>query len=127
LGVPNYFSGGMIYADLLGIFVYTLIAMGFRFWSLRVEESQTPDAPQRRMTAREALLLYRFNGIRAHIARIVYWLWMVFIVLVVAAIAISAFEDPRILPSNLIALAAWVGWAIGLRYWAVSRNERAKA
>ena len=40
LGIPNYFSGGLIYADLIGIFMYTLIAMAFRFWSLRVEESQ---------------------------------------------------------------------------------------
>jgi hypothetical protein len=127
LGVPNYFSGGLIYADLLGIFVYTLVAMGFRFWSLRVEESQTADAPQRRMSIRDALLLYRFNGIRARLARIVYWLWAAFVVLVVAAIVISAFEDPRVLPSNLIALVAWIGWAIGLRYWAVSHNDRAKA
>ena len=40
LGIPNYFSGGLIYADLIGIFMYTLIAMAFRFWSLRAEESQ---------------------------------------------------------------------------------------
>lgn len=32
LGVPNYFSGGLIYVDPLGIVIYTLMAMGFRFW-----------------------------------------------------------------------------------------------
>jgi hypothetical protein len=127
LGVPNYFSGGLIYADLLGIFVYTLVAMAFRLWALRVEESQPADAPQRRVTVRDAMLFYRFTGIRARIARIVYWLWAAFTVLAVIAIAISAFEDPRVLPANLVALVAWVGWAMGLRYWAVSHSERATA
>lgn len=124
LGVPNYFSGGLIYADLLGIFLFTLIAMGFRFWALRVEESQPADAPQRRMTLRDALLLYRFTGIRARIARIVFWFWVAFTVLVVVAIVISVFEDPRVLPANLVALVAWIGWAVGLRYWAVSHSDR---
>ena len=127
LGVPNYFSGGLIYSDLIGIAMYTLIAMGFRFWALRVEEAQHAEGPQRRMTVREILLMYRFNGTRARIARIVYWLWVAFLVLVVVAIAISAFEDVRVLPSNLIALVAWVGWGVGLRYWAEAHNERAKA
>jgi hypothetical protein len=125
LGVPNYFSGGLIYADLLGIVVWTVIAMGFRFWSLRVEETHAADEPERRMTLQDALLLQRFTGIRAHFARIVYWLWIVFIVLASIAIAISAFDDPRVLPSNLIALVAWVGWTVGLRYWAQSHNQRA--
>lgn len=125
IGVPNYFSGGLIYADLLGIVLYTLIAMGFRFWSLRAEESQSVDSPRRRMTVRGALLFYRFNGIRAHIARIVYWIWLALTVLVVTAIVISAFQDPRTLPSNVVVLVAWFGWAVGLRYWAVSHSERA--
>lgn len=127
LGVPNYFSGGLIYADLLGIFVYTLVAMGFRFWALRVEEAEPTDAPQRRMTLREALLLYRFTGIRARVARLVYWLWAALTVLIVVAIVISAVEDPRVLPANLVALVAWAGWAVGLRYWAQSHHQRAAA
>ncbi len=125
IGVPNYFSGGLIYADLLGIFIYTLIAMGFRFWSLRAEESQSDDSPRQRMTLRDALLFYRFNGIRAYIARVVYWIWLALTVVVVTAIVISAFEDPRTLPSNVVVLVAWFGWAVGLRYWAVSHSERA--
>jgi hypothetical protein len=124
LGVPNYFSGGLIYADLIGISLYTLVAMGFRFWSLRVEQAEH-NAPRRRLTLRNTLLLYGFTGIRARFARIVYWLWVAFLVLVVLAIAISAIEDPRVLPSNLIALVAWVGWGCGLRYWAESHNDRA--
>ena len=125
LGVPNYFSGGMIYVDLLGIVIYALIAMAFRSWSLRAEESLSADAPQRRMTVRDALLLYRFNGIRAHIARIVFWFWVALTVLVLAAMVFTAVEDPRTIPSNLVVLVAWVGWSIGLRYWAVSHSERA--
>ena len=125
LGVPNYFSSGLIYADLLGISLYTVVAMGFRLWSLRVEHAEHTDAPQRRLTMRSALLLYRFTGIRARIVRVVYWLWMAFLALVVVAVALSAFEDPRVLPSNVVALVAWVGWGVGLRYWAESHNDRA--
>ena len=127
LGVPNYFSGGLIYADLLGIFVYTLIAMGFRFWALRVEEAEPAEEPQRRMTLRDVLLLYRFTGIRSRIARIVYWIWVALTVLIVIDTVVSAVEDPRVLPSNVVALVAWVGWTVGLRYWARSHNDRAAA
>lgn len=122
LGVPDYFARGFIYADLLGIFIWTLVAMGFRFWALRAEESTTTS---RRFTVRDALLLSRLTGIPANIARVVYWLWLLFTLVVIVAIVISAFTDPRSLPSNLIALIAWVGWAIGLRFWALSHSERA--
>lgn len=125
LGIPNYFSGGLIYADLTGIFMYTLIAMAFRFWSLRVEESQAVAAPQSRMTLRRALMLYRFKRPRATIARFVFYCWVALTVLVAIDTVVSTFDDPRVLPSNLVALVAWVGWAVGLRYWAVSLNERA--
>ncbi len=125
LGVPNYFSGGFIYADLIGIVLYTLIAMGFRFWSLRAEESQA-SSTRDRMTLRRALLFYRSTGLRATLARFVFHLWVMFTILVVAATVVSTFEDPRVLPSNLVALLAWLGWAVGIRYWAVSLDERAK-
>ncbi|WP_123025319.1 hypothetical protein [Mycolicibacterium stellerae] len=126
LGVPNYFSGGLIYADLLGIVLYTLIAMGFRFWSLRAEESRAP-APRDRMTIRRALLFYRFTGSRAKLARFVFHLWVLFTIIVVVATVVSSVDDPRTLPSNLIAMLGWLGWAAGMRYWAVSRDERARA
>jgi len=126
-GVPNYFSGGLIYADLLGISIWTVVAMGFRFWSLRVEKSQRTDPPPRRLTVRDALLLSRLAGVRANIARIIYWLWLVLTVGIVIASTISAFTDPRTLPSNLIVLVPWVGWAVGIRYWAASLSERASA
>lgn len=99
--------------------------MIFRFWSLRAEESEATVAPEGRMTLRRALLLYKFNGPRAVIARFVFHCWAAVAVLVVVATALSSFGDPRTLPSNVISLVAWVGWAIGIRYWAVSLNERA--
>ncbi len=124
LGIPNYFSGGLIYADLIGIFLYTLIAMAFRFWSLRVEESQATVAPRGRMTLRRALLLYRFKGSRATVARFVFHCWVALTVLVAVATVLSIVDDPRVLPSNLVAFVAWIGWAVGLRYWAASLNDR---
>jgi hypothetical protein len=125
IGVPNYFSGGLIYADLLGIFIYTVIAMGFRLWSLRAEESRSADSARNRMTVRRALLFYRLNGIRAQVARVVYWIWLALAVFVVVAMVISAVTDARTLPSNVVVLVAWFGWAVGLRYWAVSHSQRA--
>jgi hypothetical protein len=125
LGVPNYFSGGLIYADLGGIFTYTLIAMAFRFWALRVEDSHSAEEPRHRMTLRNALLLYQFHGVGAHLARIVFWIWMALTAAIVVAIVVDAFGDPRILPSNVVVLVAWIGWAVGIRYWAEARNERA--
>jgi len=125
LGVPNYFSGGRIYLDLLGIVVWTLVAMGIRFWSLRAEETQPGDEPERRMTLRDIVLLYRLTGIRAQVARIVFWVWILLTVLLAVASVLSALDDPRTLPSNLVSLVAWIGWAVGLRYWAASASERA--
>lgn len=52
---------------------------------------------------------------------------MALTVLIVVETVVSAFEDPRVLPSNVVALAAWVGWTVGLRYWAQSHNDRAAA
>lgn len=125
LGIPNYFSRGLIYTDLLGIFAWTLIAMGFRFWSLRAEETHSEDEPERRMTLRDALLLYRFTGIRARIARIVFFFWTLLTVMIVFVTVESAIDDPRTLLTNVVSLIAWVGWAVGLRYWALSHSERA--
>ena len=44
LGIPDYFSGGVIYGDLITVFVFTVIAMGCRMWSLRIEESPATTA-----------------------------------------------------------------------------------
>jgi hypothetical protein len=124
LGIPNYFSRGVIYADLIGIFMYTVIAMAFRFWSLRAEESQATVAPRGRMTLRRALLLYRFKGSRATVARFVFHCWVALTVLVAVATVLSSVDDPRVLPANLVGFVAWIGWAVGLRHWAASLNDR---
>jgi hypothetical protein len=124
VGIPNYFSGGFVYGDLIAIAVVTIVAMALRFWSLRVEKSEPPKQPQDRLTVRKALLLYRFQRPAATIARIVFWFWVALTTLVVIAAVLGAFDEPRLIPSSLVGLAAWVGWAIGLRYWAVSLNER---
>jgi hypothetical protein len=124
LGIRNYFSGGFVYGDLIAVAVMTVVAMSLRFWSLRIEEAEPTDPPRSRMTLRRALLLYRFKRPTARIARIVFWLWAALALLVVIASALSAFDDPRLLPSNLFSLIAWTGWAVGIRYWAASLNER---
>jgi hypothetical protein len=125
LGIPDYFSGGFIYGDLIAVAVMTVIAMALRFWSLRVEKSQPTEQPRSRLTLRRALLLYRFNRPAASIARSVFWFWAALTILVVIAGVLGAFDEPRLIPSSLVGLVAWVGWAIGLRHWAVSLNERA--
>ncbi|MBX7433581.1 hypothetical protein JDV09_15895 [Mycobacterium sp. Y57] len=124
LGVPNYISGGLVYADLIGIAMYTLVAMGFRFLSLRAETSPE-SAPHDPMTVRRALLLHRLTGIRAKFARLVFHLWVMLIVLIAVIMVVTSIDDPRVLPANVIVLIAWCGWAVGLRYWAVSLDQRA--
>jgi hypothetical protein len=123
LGIPDYFSGGFIYGDLIAIALVTVIAMALRFWSLRVE-SQPTEQPRSRLTVRNALLLYRFHRPAASIARIIFWFWAALVIFVVIAAVLGAFDEPRLIPASLVGLVAWVGWAIGLRYWAASLNER---
>jgi len=125
LGIPNYFSGGLIYGDLIAVAVATVIAMALRFWSLRVEKSQPPERPRSRLTLRRALLIYRFNRPAATFARIVFWFWAALAILAFIGAVLGAFDEPQLIPSSLVGLIAWVGWAIGLRHWAVSLNERA--
>jgi hypothetical protein len=124
LGIPDYFSGGLIYGDLMAVAAVTVIAMALRFWSLRVENSQPTAQPRSRLTFRRALLLYRFHRPAASIARIIFWFWAALAIIVVIAAVLGAFDEPRLIPASLIGLVAWVGWAIGLRYWAASLNER---
>jgi len=123
LGIPNYFSGGLIYGDLIAICVMTVVAMAFRFSALHVEKSE-PTARYRRLTLRRALLLYRFKRPTAAIARTVFWFWTAVTILLAMTIVLSVFDDPRLIPANLAALVAFAGWAVGLRYWAISLNER---
>ena len=122
LGRPDYFTGGLIYGDLIAVAVAMVIAMGFRFWALRAEDAEPGDHP--RMTLRRAMLLYPFGRAGAKIARLVFWGWTILTVVVIVATAVTAFNDLRLLPANAIALIAWVGWAVGLRYWAATMNER---
>jgi hypothetical protein len=123
LGVPNYFSGGFIYDDLISIVVWMVLAMAFRVGALHIEKSQ-PTAPTRRLTLRSVLLLYRFKRRAAAAARVVFWVWTGLTILIAISIVVAVFEDPRLLPADLLALVAFAGWAVGLRYWAISLNER---
>jgi hypothetical protein len=127
LGIPNYFSGGRIYGDLIALSVMTLIAMTFRFLALYVEKSGPVPEAQGRMTVRRALLLYRFTRPAAKIARVVFWMWILFAMLGPIGILMDAFQDPRLIPGDLVGAATLVGWAIGLRYWALSLEGRGRA
>jgi hypothetical protein len=70
------------------------------------------------------LLLYRFKRPAAAIARIVFWAFTSLTMLSLVAVVLDGFEDPRLIPGDLVALVAFVGWAVGLRYWAVSLDAR---
>ena len=54
IGIPNYFSEGLIYGDLIAVCVVTVVAMVFRFSALHVEKSE-PTSRSRRLTLRSAL------------------------------------------------------------------------
>lgn len=123
IGIPNYFSEGLIYGDLIAVCVVTVVAMAFRFSALHVEKSE-PAAQNRRLTLRSALLLYSFNWRAAAIARIVFWFWTALTIVMAIATVLSGFDERLLIPVNLISLVAFVGWTVGLRYWAISLNAR---
>jgi hypothetical protein len=123
IGIPNYFSEGLIYGDLIAVCVVTVVAMAFRFSALHVEKSQ-PTARNRRLTLRSALLLYRVKRPAAAVARVVFWFWTALTILMAIATVLTGFDEPRLIPVNLVSLVAFVGWAVGLRYWAVSLDAR---
>lgn len=58
------------------------------------------------------------------IARIVFYFFVAVTILVTADAVVAVYNDPRLIPANLLAVAAFVGWAVGVRYWAASLNER---
>jgi hypothetical protein len=123
LGVPDYFSGGFFYGDVVAVAVMMVAAMAFRFGALHVEDSDAAAADQL-LTLRRALLWYRLRRPAAVIARIVFYLWVALTVVVAGLVVVVVYDDPRLIPANLLALAVFVGWAIGLRYWVVSLDDR---
>jgi hypothetical protein len=123
LGIPDYFSAGFFYGDVAAVAVMMVVAMAFRFGSLHVEDSDAAAADQR-LTLRRALLLYRLRRPAAVIARIVFYLWVALSIVVAGVVLVAVYDDPRLIPANLLALAVFVGWAVGLRYWAVSLEDR---
>ncbi len=114
---------GLAVLPLIVPFIVLAVALLLLFSALHVEKSE-PTARYRRLTLRRALLLYRFKRPTAAIARTVFWFWTALTILLAMTIVLSVFDDPRLIPANLAALVAFAGWAIGLRYWAVSLNER---
>ena len=127
LGIPDYFSRGFVYGDLIAICVSMVIAMAFRFSSQHIENSEPLAEAQGRMTLRRALLLYEFTRPAARIARVVFWFCVVLMLFNPVAIALDVFKDPRLLPGDLVALVAFTGWTVGVRYWAVSLEGRERA
>lgn len=123
LGIQDYFSGGAVYGDIIAVAIMTVSAMAFRFGSLHVENSDAAMADGK-LTLRRALLLYRFQRWTAVIARIVFYFFVAVTILVTADAVVAVYNDPRLIPANLLAVAAFVGWAVGVRYWAASLNER---
>lgn len=127
LGIPDYFSRGLVYGDLVGICVSMVIAMAFRFSSQHTENLAPLAAARGRLTLRRALLLCEFTRPTARIARVVFWFCVVLMLLNPVGMVLDVFKDPRLLPSDLVALVAFTGWTVGVRYWAVSLEERGRA
>ena len=126
LGIQDYFSGGAVYGDIAAVAIMTVSAMAFRFGSLHIENSDAAIA-DRKLTFRRALLLYRFRRPTAVIARIVFYFFVVLTILITAEAVVAIYNDPRLIPANLLAVATYAGWTVGVRYWAVSLDDRLDA
>jgi hypothetical protein len=126
LGIRDYFSGGAVYGDIGAVAIMTLSAMAFRFGSLHIENSDAAIA-DRKLTFRRALLLYRFQRRKAVIARIVFYFFVALTILMAVDAVVAIYNDPRLVPANLLGVAVFVGWTVGVRYWAVTHDERGAA
>ena len=112
--------------DIAAVAIMTVSAMAFRFGSLHIENSDAAIA-DRKLTFRRALLLYRFRRPTAVIARIVFYFFVVLTILITADAVVAIYNDPRLIPANLLAVATYAGWTVGVRYWAVSLDDRLDA
>jgi hypothetical protein len=129
-GLHTYFFGKLFYLHLGTISASIVVAMVLRFCAIRVEKSRPAREKQGRVTIRQdpqvrALLFYRFNRPAAKIVRIIFYIWALLCIWLAIAGSALVFDDPSYVPGIVSMLAVFVGWAVALRYWAVSLDARA--
>lgn len=123
LGIPNYFENQFV-ADLVITTATMLIAIGLRSWAVRAENAGAMRQEQGRPPLRRALLLYRFHRPVATLARLIFLAWALVVISTVIAVVTDLFDDPRLVPGDLVMLLGFTGWGVALRYWVVSLEER---
>ena len=122
LGVPNYFSEGLIYGDLIAICVLMVVAMAFRFSALHVENQDLRLESAANASQCVVVVPLQTACGRDRTRRL---------------LGLDSFDDPgrdsncsdRLRSSapdsrKPVPLVAFMGWAVGLRYWAVSLDAR---
>lgn len=117
-------AGGEVSAGIIMLIIVCLLSVGFRALAARAEDTSDELLEPHQRPIRRALLLYRFHGAHAKFIRLLFHCWLLFVVFTSLGVALGTFPNFFKLPLPLLVTATVAGYAIVLRYWAVSSDER---
>jgi hypothetical protein len=96
-----------------------------RVCAIRVEKSRPAREKRSRVTIRRALLYYRFRQPAAKLSASSSTIWALLCSWLPLGLFVLVFDDRSWVPAIVTTLPVLVGWAVFLRYWAVSLEARA--
>jgi hypothetical protein len=112
--------------DMITLFVVVLLTVGFRVSAERAENARPERKEPHQRVVRRALLFHRFHGPAAKFVRILFYGWILCGVIPAASVLLAELGNPLRIPGSVLFSATFVGYAVALRYWAVSLDERCK-
>lgn len=113
-----------ILVELAMLIVAVVLSVAFRVSAQVTEEAKPERQEPPRFTLRRALLLYRLHGAAAKAVRIVFYCWILWVVLPAIAVLLGRIEKPLSVPGQLSLSVSFLGYAVMLRFWAASLDER---
>ena len=119
---PSAQSRSDIPVDLIMLTVVVLLTAVFRVWAERAENSNPEGQERHRITLRRALLFYRFHERAANVVRSIFYCWILFLVIPTVGVMFGA--ELCYVPGRVLYLFTFAAYAVALRFWAVSLDER---
>ncbi|MBJ8348337.1 hypothetical protein [Antrihabitans sp. YC2-6] len=123
VGATTYFFGTYFYGDIAAIAALTLAAMMFRSLAMRFESAHRNDVEHVHFTLRRALLLYGFDRTAAKVVRVVFYAGVLLSAFWAVAVVLTFVDDPGSGPLSVCWFLVSVGYAVGIRKWAISLDE----
>jgi hypothetical protein len=100
--------------------VIAVFTLGLRFWVGFVENPRSEKTKVRQVTLRHSLLFYRLNRRAAKVVRLIFYGWVAFLAWFATRAVIDVRDHPGELAADVALSIAFIGYAVGLRYWAAS-------